>query len=196
MRVFLAGEGKTELGEWANHPSYRRDPPEPGLLEALLRRVRPDGWSVSDAVRWKDIRKYQAHRPCPAEVRNVMGAVLRAKDAGCDILVFSRDRDRKRQREKDVAEGIGRSKREIPGCPAIVGGMAIEAIESWLASMQGRLHAESESDPHSLFPGADLGAMRAIVEAADLSRLPPEARSLHAWLTCANEILRATRNVP
>ena len=53
MNVLLAGEGPDELGQWAEHPSYREDPPRLGILEALLRRVRDDGWRVRDGVRWK-----------------------------------------------------------------------------------------------------------------------------------------------
>ncbi len=54
-RVFLAGEEPNELGEWSHHPSYRKDPPLTGVIEALLREVEPDGWKVVDAVLWKKI---------------------------------------------------------------------------------------------------------------------------------------------
>jgi hypothetical protein len=189
VKVFLAGEGKTELGDLADHPSYRQDPPEPGLLEALLRRLHPSGCSVAGAVKWKDIHKYRAHDRCRAEVRNVMGAAVQAKDAGCRVLAFSRDRDGDEQREKDVMTGIHRARAEIDGCPDIAGGMAVEAIEAWLISMQGDHRAESRSDPRSLLRDADLAAKRAIVETANLDKLPSSARSLQTWLDRAAKVL-------
>jgi hypothetical protein len=58
VKVFLAGEGKAEIGSWSRDRAYREESPESGLLEVLLRRVRQDGWSVGDAICWKNIPKY------------------------------------------------------------------------------------------------------------------------------------------
>src|SRR3954470_12429687 len=82
MKVFIAGEGVSELGEWANHPSYRSDPPQSGVIEALLRRARPDGWEIAHAVVWKDIRKFKILPGSGPEIRNVLGAALQATEAG------------------------------------------------------------------------------------------------------------------
>jgi hypothetical protein len=49
IRVILAGEGKNELGSFAVEAPFRGDTPEPGVVEALLRQIRPDGWQVVDA---------------------------------------------------------------------------------------------------------------------------------------------------
>ena len=193
MRVLLAGEGKTELGDWASHPSYRQDPPEKGLLEALLCRVKVDGWSVAGAISWKNLphdrkalpRHYRAHERMPAEVGNIMGLVVRARDVGCDAVVFSRDRDRDRQREKDVLDGISRARTAMPDFPKVVGGLAVEAIESWVVSLQERAGAESAADPSSLLADPSLASKRAIVERADLSKLPADAKSLRQWLNQA-----------
>ena len=185
MKVFLAGEGKSELGGWSRLPNYRDEAPEVGLLEALLRRLKPDGWTVADGICWKNIPKYRAHERLPAEVGNVLGVVMRARKAGCNAVIFSRDRDRDRQREKHVLAGISRAREVIPDFPKVVGGMAIEAIESWVASLQGRKDAESAADPSSLLDDSSLGSKRAIVETADLSKLPADAKSLRQWLTDA-----------
>lgn len=191
MKVFLAGEGRAELGEWANHPNYRQTPPQGGLIEALLGRVRNGGWTVTDAVCWKDIRKYQIGAPCPAEVRNVMGAALRAREAGCDVLAFTRDRDGDHQREKDIASGIDRAEQEVEGCPAIIGGVAIEAIESWVASAAGNPRAEQASHPKELLADSSLESKRAILDGMDLARIPRSATSMHRWLDRAAEVLTA-----
>lgn len=182
MRVFLAGEGKAELGDWAKHPSYHSSPPESGLIEALLHRVQKDGWEVGGAVCWKNIPKYRAaHSRHPAEVANVLGLVMKARAACCNVVAFSRDRDRDQQRAQDVQAGIARA-REIPDCPAIIGGMAVEALESWVASLQGQRKAEASADPAQLLDHTDVAHMCAVAENAALSELPTDAESLRAWL--------------
>lgn len=183
MRVFLAGEGKAELGDWSCHPSYRREPPEIGILEAILRRVRAQGWSVAGALCWKNIRKYRAHGRISAEVANVLGLILRAREGGCEVVAFSRDRDRDCDRERDVHVGIEQARALIPDCPAIIGGMAVEAIESWVAALQGKKRAESSADPCRLLDKHGLDHMRSVVEDADLSKLPSDAQSLRRWLS-------------
>jgi hypothetical protein len=196
VRVFLAGEGKAELGHWFRHPSYREEESQPGLLEALLRRVKKDGWSVGDGICWKNIPKYRAaHSRQPPEIANVLGLIMRARDAGCDVVAFSRDRDRDRQREHDVHAGIAHARDSIPDCPAIIGGMAVEAIESWVASMRGCRNAEGAADPCQLLDQPGLAAMRAIAECADLSNLPADAQSLRTWLDTSAQVLGAGTEV-
>jgi hypothetical protein len=189
VKIFLAGEGRTELGDWASEPNYRPAMPEPGLLEALLRKLKPEGWTIVDAICWKHLprerralpRAYRAHERMPAEVGNVLGLVLRARDTGCDAVVFSRDRDRDVDREKDVLAGIVRAKEIVADRPKIAGGMAVEMIESWVASLQGRKGAESLADPSTLLADKSLAGKRAVVDSADLARLPPDAHSLRRW---------------
>jgi hypothetical protein len=49
IRVFIAGEGRNELGGWAGDPAYR-DLSEPGVIEAFLSRTRPTGWRIVDGA--------------------------------------------------------------------------------------------------------------------------------------------------
>jgi hypothetical protein len=130
----------------------------------------------------------------PAEVANVLGLVIKARDAGCDVVAFSRDRDRDRQRERDVQAGIERARDIIPECPAIIGGMAVEAIESWAASLQQRRSAEAAADPSQLLDQRGLGHMRSIAEGADLSKLPADAQSLRRWLDSAAQVFGVDGN--
>ncbi len=44
LKIFLGGEGPDELGDFFYHPSYRTG--RLGLIEALLHRVRSDGWRI------------------------------------------------------------------------------------------------------------------------------------------------------
>lgn len=49
LKVFLGGEGSNELGtRW-----YVPMGDELGVVEALLRRIRPGGWRVAAALPWK-----------------------------------------------------------------------------------------------------------------------------------------------
>ena len=189
MKIFLAGEGKSELGGWSGHPCYHDGEAEPGLIETLLRRVKQDGWAVSNAICWKNIPKYRAaHSRQPAEAANVLGLVLKARDAGCQVVAFSRDRDGDHDREQDVQQGLERARKIFPDCPAIIGGMAVQKIESWVASLAGHRRAEDCTDPGRLLEEADLASMRAIAETADLSKLPADAESLRSWLKSAAQV--------
>lgn len=53
IRVIIAGEGRNELGGYADEPAFRHAKPEVGVIEAMLRQVRPDGWCIVDAIPWK-----------------------------------------------------------------------------------------------------------------------------------------------
>jgi hypothetical protein len=53
IRIILAGEGKNELGGFAVEAAFRDEEPEPGVLETLLRQVRPEGFRVVYAILWK-----------------------------------------------------------------------------------------------------------------------------------------------
>src|SRR4051794_8715923 len=105
MKVFLAGEGVSELGDWVHHPSYRVGNDEPGVIQSLLFKlgIRPE---VVGALKWTDIPKFKSKGHLQAEARNVLGAALEAQLAGADALVFVRDRDGKKAREEDIEDGI------------------------------------------------------------------------------------------
>ena len=93
IKVFLGGEGANELGTRGQRPPGD----DPGVIETLLRRVRPDGWRVEGAIVWKEIRKYQAgaaaHYPAHGETYNVLRLLLLAYERDCKMVVFLRDVD-------------------------------------------------------------------------------------------------------
>lgn len=198
IRVFLAGEGPNDIGDWQRHRSYREEPPRPGVIEVLLRKVRAEGWEVSDGVAWQGIRKYRARPPIPAEAQNVLGAALKAKESGCHVLAFTRDRDgvKFKQRELDVEQGIVQVPQQIADCPKIAGGMAIEKLESWLVALSGTKGSEKMRQSHIEERLAELGVkekntadMVRLAAEADLERLPQDASSLRRWLDRAREAL-------
>ncbi len=193
IRIFLAGEGPNELGSWAREAPYR-DPAFPGVIETLLRRVCPDGWQVVEAIAWKRIRKLRINEHGNVEVRNIRGLVLFAKEHQCQAVAFARDRDRNSQREKDVEEGITKAKEDHPTGPAIIGGVAIERLESWLVALCGKTKSEDIRRREEVL--AELGvkekdtrAMVELVEKANLNTIPDDAHSLKLWLRRAESVL-------
>jgi len=196
MKVFLAGEGPGELGRWFNDPSYRADVTDIGALEALLRRIRADGWQVEGALQWKRITKYRRGRELhAAELLNVLGVALEASEAGCQILAFMRDRDGVRERERDIEDGLARATEKFPDLQ-IIGVVAIEELEAWILAMLGELRSESRRDAKSRLAEHHGVTTRrekiGLIEQTELARWSPDASSLHRWLERARVVLNPT----
>jgi hypothetical protein len=195
--VFLCGEGPSELGSRSGHTAFQTDE-RPGALQALLARIQPSGWRVLGARQWKSIRKFRAGGAKHADTLNVLGAALDAKDAGCEVLAFTRDSDRDAAREEAVEDGIRRVPAAIDGAPAIIGGVAIPTLEGWLLALLGEKRTEALSplraEEHLVEKGVrvkDAAALASLVEAADLAKIPSDAASLSRWLTRARAVLPA-----
>jgi hypothetical protein len=195
-RVFLGGEGASELGGWSKERVYRSD--EPGALEALARRVAEAGWQVVDAVCWKNIRKYQAGRSDHNDVDNVLGLVLAAEEAGCDVVMFSRDDDGDDATASAIAEGIRRARGEFD--VTIVGGPCRPCIEGWVLAVLGTARTESLGSARAKGDARARGldgtaAYVTAIESADLgrapsfARVPADAETLRAWLAQAATVL-------
>lgn len=195
IRIFLAGEGRNELGSLWVEEAFRPGRPEPGVLEALLRQVRADGWEVIGAVRWTRLTKLQVGIGKKGEEQNVRRAFHHARKRGCDVLVFSRDRDGPRfaHREEDIERAISSLSSEHEGT-AIVGAVAVEKLEAWMLAVSGTRRSEELRRPEDHLteagiPPKDTAAMVALVERLGLTSIPPDAASLRRWLALAAEAL-------
>jgi hypothetical protein len=188
IEIYLAGEGRTELGGWSKERMYRDPSPEPGVIETLLKKAHADGWRIREATQWRHIVKLRPGKHRTPETRNVLGAVLHASEQGCAVLAFSRDRDGDLAREEAIAEGIAQAQREFPEV-RVVGGLAIEQIESWVLAAGGRTRTESITDAKAAaeqaFGDARLETLVRELESADIASLPADAFSLRAWLAVA-----------
>jgi hypothetical protein len=190
VRVFLAGEGKSELGSRAGHPAYQ-SADQPGVLETLLRRVRAQGWDVGGAREWKSVKSLRVGIGAN-ETKRVLALALDAAEAGCQVLAFSRDRDNDFDRVAQILSGIEQARAD--GAIAIIGAVAVPLIEGWILALRGVRGTEN------LSPG---GASRRLTEAgvsgarayadtaasSDLDGLPADAHSLRAWLAAADASL-------
>jgi len=195
IRVIIAGEGRNELGGFANEEVFRKDEPEAGVIEALLRQVRPDGWRVVDAIHWKKAPKLQVGIAGKGEALNVQRAYHHAKKRGCEILAFTRDRDDVRfaHRERDIERAIISITETTEG-PALVGGVAIEKIESWVAAIAGTTQSEKLRRPEEKLEAQgirnkDTAAMVQLVQQYGLRNIPNDAQSLRRWLERAEKAL-------
>jgi hypothetical protein len=199
IRVILAGEGKNELGSFAVEAPFRGNNPEPGVVEALLRQIRPDGWQVVDAILWKNIPKLRVGIGGKGEGLNVRRALHHAKKRGCDVLAFTRDRDKAKfaHREKEIEATLDALRSEGAAAPAIIGGVAIEKLESWLAALSGVQTSEDLRRPEEKLAelgidDKDTAAMVRFVEDTGLGNVPADALSLRRWLDRARNILGET----
>lgn len=196
LKVFLCGEGANELGSRARERAYQNDE-QPGVIQALLRKVRPDGWRVGGAVTWKSIRKFKVGAAAHADTRNVLKAALDAREHGCDVLAFVRDEDGDTERSRAIDAGIERAERDGSGPLAIVGGVAVPAIEGWILALRGEARTEERGRAQLAAQlGADVKSTEAyvaVVEAADLATVPVDAESLRAWIRRAEVALPAAR---
>jgi hypothetical protein len=186
MKVFLAGEGKDELGDWFHHPSYRTGNDAPGLIEALLHKLGVDV-QVANGRRWKDIAKYAAGSKRSRENKNVLGAAQEALDLKCEALIFVRDLDGEPSRRAEIKQGLVEAAEKFPGL-TVCGGVAAQQIEAWILALLGHHGSASHSDSKVALRAHGLETRAQKIDAvanADLARVPPDAESLKEWLDSA-----------
>lgn len=195
-QVWLSGEGPSELGD-RDQPQHTWE--REGALEALLRRVRQDGWQVRGATRWRALRKYQAGKARlatnHADEQHARTLALIAKERGCDVVAFSRDLDADEGREAAIEAGIAGAQQSWPAL-RVVGGAAKPTFEGWLLALLG----EQATDALSRQRVERLIAARgysdknaedyvALIEQADLETGARGSMSLSQWLERASAAL-------
>ncbi len=189
-RVVIGGEGRHELGCWADLPQYR-DAKVKGVVEALLGKIN-DNFEIVDGIVWKGISKFRAGEHRKHEERNVSGLALRAKELGAECVAFVRDRDGKRNapRQDAIFRGVEQARKEFPDV-AVVGEVCVEKLEAWLLALQGDRRTEEKTDPKrrlaSEFGINNRANMVALVKDADLLNVPDDAHSLHDWIDRARD---------
>jgi hypothetical protein len=180
VKVFLGGEGASELGSEGKR----------GVVEALFAKATGETHDFVGTKRWKDIRKFKSGDKRSPETRNVLGLVLAAKEAGAEVVAFTRDRDADGDREAHIEAAIEEAPGVLTVAPKIVGAVAVEMLESWILALQ--CHAKSESIPRSKVKDTlratgviSTAQMVGAIDSADLDKLPADATSLQKWITRA-----------
>ncbi|MBI4703201.1 MAG: hypothetical protein HY744_18955 [Deltaproteobacteria bacterium] len=191
IRLLVAGEGANELGRFARADRSAGEAERtvgPGVIEALLAKIRPGGWEIRRALLWRDVRKYRPGLPGEGEARTVNGLILLARELGCHALVFLRDRDGQRRRERALAQAVKRALQLVDRPPLIAAGVPVEKMEAWLLALRAERMTESCSDPVAALherhgvPPKRTAAMVELVHNARLRLVPADARSLLRWL--------------
>jgi hypothetical protein len=204
IKVFLAGEGPNELGDFGKEESFqpsgdkeRRN--RPGVLEALLRHVQPEGWEVAGGIRWKNIRKLTVGAGKKGEEESVHRAHFHAKKRGCQVLAFARDRDKPKyaHRVTDIDAAI-KALDDAGDGPSIIGGVSVEKLESWLVAIAGIRGSEAMTRPEEALNPLGIGdkdteAMVRHVEERGLDGIAVDAVSLRLWLDRARSVLGVPR---
>lgn len=199
-KIFLAGEGNNELGT-RHYPKEPDGGHEPGVIEALLLKVNPEGWEIHKAIQWKHLHKYQVNRAqkdpqkTKGEEDSVKKLFLHAREAGCDLVVFARDNDScdEDERTEPIARAINTEKARADSL-LVVGALVRQKIEAWVLACKGVYRTEALKHPQDKL--AELGVaekhtkgMVAIVEATEIDKLPADAKNLREWIAAAKKAL-------
>ena len=190
LRVFLAGEGRSELGSRAGHPAYQSGA-QPGVIEILLRRVQAVGWEVCGAREWKSVRNLQVGIGAN-DTKRVLALALDAIEADCGVLAFTRDRDNDHERPAAVQLGVERARAAHQ--VDIIGEVAVPVLEGWALAMRGMRDTEELSPGGAKTKLSDIGlrgasALADAAREADLDSLPDDACSLRKWLSLGRAVL-------
>lgn len=111
MKIFVAGEGPTDVGDLAKDPAFRERRPREGFVQPVIRNLRPN-----DTVRFDGRKVMVLSREGFTELKaglakQASGAYRLAKTLGCDAVVVIHDVDRTQgkpvsqlERERRTAE--------------------------------------------------------------------------------------------
>ena len=182
IRVLIAGEGPHEIGRER----------QPGVIVALLQRIRPDGWEVTARLKWCHIPKYSVGRADHGDEASVRRLLFDATERQVDVVAFTRDQDDEPARSEAVDRAIAAHTAGTEH-PAVAGGVAVRTIDAWCLALNGARCSESVRYPkEKLHEAGNSGtaAYVAIVEGADLTAIPNDAVSLSQWLERAGKALR------
>ena len=190
IRILISAEGSNELGTRCDPEEGDRFPsagPHPGVIEKLAEKVSPGGWEVRHAIQWKGVHKLRVGNSGIArgEAANVERLALRARELGCNSLVFLRDRDGSSIREKVIKKEVDKQQ---SGKLRIAGGVPVEMLESWLLALKGVRASERVEDPAKLLEEEhDVKKKRTtdmvqLVMNSRIDRIPEDAVSLLRWL--------------
>jgi hypothetical protein len=196
LRVFLAGEGRHELGRWYDPAYADASKDAEGAVAALLKRVRSDGWEVAGARAWKDIKHYRAGEHRSPETRTVLGLALLAVEARCSLLAFVRDSDGRIGTIADVDAAISDTVLlEIAPDLRVVGGCADPVLEAWVLVFDGLTDAESWRKARVLEEAERRGlnsteAMTRVIDSRESPQAPKDGH-LAGWLNRAEAAFAA-----
>lgn len=186
MKIFIAGEGTDDIGDWAEAPAYLPPTPSGGVVEALLQHFSSASWTIAAGCKWSRIRQHAYGRDLHGrERRRLLGVVDLAIEKGCDAIVFVRDEDGEPGRDEAIEQTIAEVANgwsEIH----LAGGLAIVDLDSWILALLGGTKSEQTrnakdrlQDSHSIVTGEQKAHA---VRTRTLDAIPNDAHSLRRWI--------------
>lgn len=145
MKIYVAGEGRHEVGKWEESPerwstSERTD----GVLYELFVKSGRTG-EVIAGKNWRSIRKFKAGENATPEQKTLKGLALDAKEHGADLVLWARDSDHQANREQELMPTQDELRTTHAGTLTICGGVVSPAIEAWMIAL-----AKHHPNPESL----------------------------------------------
>src|SRR5262245_60587402 len=130
MKVLFIGEGPHDIGQLGDDPNSPQK--AAGVITVLARKVCPDIDEDSWALRWSrivrfnpDAKKRRYHAKVSAAI------VLSGRKYGCDGTICVADRDKDKNRLKEMEKGRESGLNSLGGPYPVVCGVAVESIEAW-----------------------------------------------------------------
>ena len=189
MRVYLAGEGRNELGGSTKEAGHRGSRETAGVLTTLMNRAASTPPKVVGSVVWQRLPNFRLGVPSRrienADAYNLLAAQQLADDVGATVLVALRDTDGDLKRERALHD----AKSSAPIHPRIVLGTPHLKLEAWILACLGTPKAEelrktkleSQLRSRNIRPKST-AAMVNVIENCDLTTIPPCATRLHRFL--------------
>lgn len=145
MKIYVAGEGRHEVGKWEESPErWSTSERTNGVLYELFIKSGRRG-EVIAGKNWRSIRKFKAGENATPEQRTLKGLALDAKEHGAELVLWARDSDGNTHRERELIPTQDELRITYSGTLRICGGIAAPAIESWILAL-----AKQHSNPDSL----------------------------------------------
>jgi hypothetical protein len=181
IRVYLAGEGRSELGRFCDRPPYFDPNGAEGVLEALMKTLEAREWQVVAGTTWRHVPIFRVGGIHDAEAHRVCGHVQRALENNCSVLIFSRDRDGHGSMDDRIDAALSLCEHRFPALK-VAGGLAKQKIEAWILLILGDRRAEEYADPASRLADRHqtVEGMAAVARECKPDLLPPS--SLRSWL--------------
>jgi len=145
--VFLVGEGPKDIGDLADHPSYRKG--EEGYVQPLLRRLAARNTLEFDGQKVTALPRKPSR--APGHGRKAGQALVLAWNAGSDALVFIKDTDGEDPSSvrDDIERGFAEAREVTPQVCDVVALCATPCnmMEAWALGDRSALAAHAGKSP-------------------------------------------------
>jgi hypothetical protein len=149
--IYLIGEGPNDIGDLAEHPSYRDG--REGFIQPILKRLAPECLLKFDGQKVTTLPRRPSAR-APGHGRKAGQALVLAWNAGAEALVFVKDTDGggAKSVRADIERGFAEARKETPELGDVVALCATpsDMIEAWALGDRSALATHAGRPPSQL----------------------------------------------